>query len=386
MSELLSPLVQLRRALHRIPELAFREQETSRYLREVVERYAPTEAVAETGFYADLGPDDAPLTLLLRADMDALPIEEENDVDYRSQHAGRMHACGHDAHMAALATAGELLSQAPPHSLRLRLLFQPAEEGGRGAAACIEEGILDGVDAAFGLHVWNELPIGTVALTSGGIMAGVVEFHAKVHGRGGHGAMPHRTADPVVAAAQLVTSLQTIASRFTSPVEPVVVSVGSIHAGDAFNVIPEVATLSGTVRTFAIAEQEAVEAHVRAIARGVGAATDTHITVEWMVHAVPTVNARPMSELAARAVERMVGIDRILTDYRTMAGEDFGEILRVVPGCYALVGSGNADKGIVEPHHSPRFDIDEDVLGIACDLHRAVAAEFAESGAQLDGW
>ncbi|MFT7583483.1 MAG: amidohydrolase, partial [Myxococcota bacterium] len=246
MSDLQARLVRLRRDLHQIPELAFRERETSRFLREVVGRYAPTESVASTGFFADLGAEDAPLTLLLRADMDALPIQEENEVDYRSTHDGCMHACGHDAHMASLAIAGELLSQAPPHSLRLRLLFQPAEEGARGALACIEEGVLDGVDAAFGLHVWNELPIGTVALTAGGIMAGVVEFHITVHGRGGHGAMPHRTADPVVAAAQLVGSLQTIASRFTSPVEPVVVTVGSIHAGDAFNVIPEVAILTGT--------------------------------------------------------------------------------------------------------------------------------------------
>ncbi len=211
-------------------------------------------------------------------------------------------------------------------------------------------------------------------------MAGVVEVTVHVQGRGGHGAMPHRTADPVVAAAQLVTSLQNIASRFTSPIEPVVVSVGSIHAGSHFNVIPDAAELSGTVRTFSLPEQEAVESHIRAIAHGVGAATDTRMTVDWKVHAIPTVNDPGMSEVATRAVERMVGLDRVLTDYRTMAGEDFGEILRVVPGCFALIGSANADKGLTEPHHSPRFDFDEDALPLACDFHRAVATEFAESG------
>ncbi len=382
MNELRQELVALRRELHKIPELAFRERQTSRYLRGLVERYAPTASVAKTGFYADLGPADASLTLLLRADMDGLPVTEETGVDFASVHQGRMHACGHDGHMAALTLAGRLLAQAPPHGLRLRLLFQPAEEGMGGAASCIEEGVLDGVDAAFGLHIWNELPLGTVALTPGGIMAGVVELNMKVQGRGGHGATPHRTADPIVAAAQLINALQTIPSRFSSPLDPVVVSVGSIHAGTNFNVIPDSAELTGTVRTFTLAEQQAVESHVRAIAAGIGAATDTRIEVEWKTHAIPTVNHAGMAELAGRAVERMVGFDTVMTDYRTMAGEDFGELLQVVPGCFALVGSANAGKGFSEPHHSARFDFDEDVLPLACDLHRAIATEFAESGQQ----
>lgn len=376
-------LVSLRRELHRIPELYFRERETSRYLQNIIGGFAAPVPIARTGFYVDLGSPDAPLTLLLRADMDGLPIHEEHDTDWRSTIPGQMHACGHDAHMAALVVAGRLLGQATPHGLRVRLLFQPAEEAGGGARACIDAGALDGVDAAFGLHIWNELPLGTVALTRGGIMAGVVEFTCRIQGRGGHGALPHRTADPIVAAAQLVTALQTIASRFTSPLEPVVVSVGSLHAGDAFNVIPETAELKGTVRTFSLAEQDAVEAHLRAIAQGVGVATDTRISVEWDVHAAPTVNDPGLAELAHKAVERMAGLDRVLTDYRTMAGEDFGEFARHVPSCFALVGSGNADRGLTEPHHSPRFAFDEDVLPLACDLHRAVAVEFAESGEPL---
>lgn len=190
--------------------------------------------------------------------------------------------------------------------------------------------------------------------------------------------MPHRTADPVVAAALLVVALQNIASRFTSPTEPVVVTVGSIHAGDAFNVIPDACVLKGTVRTFSIGEQAAVEGHMRAIASGVGAATDTQMEVTWTVYTSPTVNDETYAGHAKKALERMTGVDRVLTDYRTMAGEDFGEILRVVPGCFALVGSGNPGRGLAEPHHSPRFDFDEDALVIACDLHRAVAAELAD--------
>jgi len=378
-ADLHGELVSLQRELHRIPELFFREKETSRYLQNILGGFCQPVPIARTGLYVDLGPPDAELTLLLRADMDGLPITEDNDLPWRSTVEGQMHACGHDAHMAALVVAGRLLSQAPPHGLRVRLLFQPAEEAGGGAQACIEAGVLEGVDAAFGIHIWNELPLGTLALTAGGIMAGVVEFTCTIQGRGGHGAIPHQTADPVVAAAQLVTSLQTISSRFTSPLEPVVVSVGSIHAGDAFNVIPDTAVLKGTVRTFSLAEQDAVEAHLRAMANGIGVATDTRIGVDWSVHAIPTVNDPGMCELVKKAVDRMTGIKRVVTDYRTMAGEDFGDLARHVPACFALLGSGNADKGLTEPHHSPRFAFDEAVLGLACDLHRAVAAEFAES-------
>ncbi|PKN57736.1 MAG: amidohydrolase [Deltaproteobacteria bacterium HGW-Deltaproteobacteria-14] len=381
--DLRGELVSLQRELHRIPELFFREKETGRFLQNILGGFSTPVPIARTGCYVDLGPADAELTLLLRADMDGLPITEESELPWRSTLPGQMHACGHDAHMAALVVAGRLLSQAPPHGLRVRLLFQPAEEAGGGAQACIDAGVLDGVDAAFGIHIWNELPIGTVALTHGGIMAGVVEFTCTIQGRGGHGAIPHRTADPVVAAAQLVTALQTIASRFTSPLEPVVVSVGSIHAGDAFNVIPDSAELKGTVRTFSLAEQDAVEAHLRAIANGVGIATDTRINVEWSVHAIPTVNDPAMCELVRKSLDRMTGLKKVLTDYRTMAGEDFGELARKVPACFALVGSGNADKGLTEPHHSPRFAFDDDVLTLACDLHRAVAAEFAETGEYL---
>ena len=378
MSDIASDLVMLRRALHRIPELAWKENETSVLLKEHVARWGEIKPIAKTGFYVDLGPADAKRTLLLRADMDALPIHEETGLAYASSNVGRMHACGHDGHMASLAIAGRLLSVAPPEGVRLRLLFQPSEEGGGGALACIEQGVLDGVDAAFGIHIWNELPLGTVALTSGGIMAGVVELGIEVQGHGGHGAMPHRTHDPVVAAAELVMALQTIASRRIAPVEPVVVTIGSIHGGDAFNVIPDKVSLRGTVRGFSEAVLGTVEEAVRAIAKGIEIATGTRIEVSWKLSTRPTVNETRVAAMARQASSRVAGLATILTDYRTMAGEDFGEILRVVPGCFALVGSANAARGLVEPHHSPRFEFDEAALELSCDLHRAVAAEFAE--------
>ncbi|MCC6620421.1 MAG: amidohydrolase [Deltaproteobacteria bacterium] len=373
-------LVLLRRALHRVPELSFRERETSQLVMAYVSRYARCTPIAQTGFYADLGPERPRRTLLLRADMDALPIQEETGLPYASTYAGRMHACGHDAHMASLAVAGRMLAEALPADVRVRLLFQPAEEGGGGALTCIREGALDGVDAAFGIHVWNELPVGTVALTRGGIMAGVVELGLVVHGQGGHGAIPHRARDPIVAAAHLVTALQTVASRRIAPVEPVVLTIGSIHAGDAFNVIPGKCQLTGTVRGFSTAVLEEVEEEVKRIAAGIAAATGTRIDVDWNVSTQPTVNEPRVCELAEAAVERMTGFTKILRDYRTMAGEDFGEILRELPGCFALVGSQNPARGLIEPHHSPRFEIDEAALQLACDLHRAVVGEFAEAG------
>lgn len=379
----MTELVQLRRALHRIPELSFRERETSALLQSHVGRWARgLRVVANTGFWVDLGDMvNADRRILLRADMDGLPIQEETGLAYASTSPGRMHACGHDAHMAALAVAGRLLSEAPPQGVAVRLLFQPAEEGGGGARACIEEGALDGIDIAFGIHVWNELPLGTVALTHGGIMAGVVELGFTVHGQGGHGAIPHRTRDPVVASAQLIMALQTVASRRFAPVEPIVVSVGSIHGGDAFNVIPHTVELRGTVRGFSEGVIGDIEEAVRAIAAGVEVATGTRIEVHWKLSTRPTVNNVRVAEMARHAArERMVGVETVLTDYRTMAGEDFGEILRVVPGCFALVGSANPARGLTEPHHSPRFEIDEAALRIACDLHRAVVAEYADGG------
>jgi amidohydrolase len=370
-------LSQLRRSLHRIPELGFEEHSTHALLSSLLGEVGTPQVVAGTGLIVDLGPEDAPRTVLLRADMDGLPIQEDNAVDYASTHPGRMHACGHDAHMAALVAAGQRLVEAGPQDCRVRLLFQPAEEGAGGAVKVIEEGGLRGVDVAFGIHVWNELPVGTVAVTPGGIMAGVVEVHFVVRGRGGHGALPDRTKDPLLAGAQLVVALQTVASRLTSPFEPVVVSIGAFQAGEAFNVIPESATLVGTVRTFSVDAERRVEAHIREIAAGVGAASGCTIEVNWRRYAGPTVNDPRVAARVAEVAAAVPGIETVLTDYRTMAGEDFGDLLEAVPGCFVLLGSAPADGRPAEPHHSPRFDIDEAVLPIARDLHVAVAHALA---------
>ena len=373
-------LVALRRDLHRVPELGLAEHETGRRLRAIVERYAAVRSIAGTGLVADIGPADAPLTLLLRADMDGLPIGEETGLDFASRHPGLMHACGHDAHMAALAVAGRLVAARPPRGLRVRLLFQPGEEGRGGALRCIEEGVLEGVDVAFGLHLWSGLPVGQVAVGAGGVMAGAVELTLRVVGRGGHGGMPEQTRDALVAGADLVAALQTVVSRRMSPLEPVVLSLGAFHAGEAFNVIAETAELRGTVRTLSPAAERAVEGHVREIAAGIGATHGVAVDVDWRVHCVPVVNDAGVAATVRAAAEATGLFDAVPADARTMGAEDFGYVLERVPGCFVFVGAGPADGSVAEPHHSPRFTIDEAALPLACALHGAVVAEVAARG------
>lgn len=376
---LLDDVIALRRALHRIPELSFAEARTGDFLRAQFAALGASISpvtVGGTGFWFDIGARaaDAQATILLRADMDGLPITEQTGLPYASEHAGCMHACGHDAHMAALAGAArQLIANAPKH-IRVRALFQPAEEGGGGALACLREGALEGVDMAFGLHVWNELPLGVIALTTGGVMAGVVEFTIEVRGQGGHGAIPHLATDSVVAASHLIVALQTISSRRISPVEPIVLTVGSIHGGDAFNVIPATVGLRGTVRAFSDDAIDRAEAAMREICQGIGLATGTVIEVTWTRHSRPTVNHASAIEVVQRAVVAAVPESAVLSGYRTMAGEDFGEILHRVPGCFVLVGSGNKERNLTEPHHSPRFEIDEASIGLGAAVHLGIVA------------
>jgi len=371
-------VVELRRRLHRLPELAFAERETQRLVRTLVEGLGPARDVGGTGLVVDLGPRDAPRGLLLRADMDGLPVTEATGLPFASVHPGRMHACGHDAHMAALIVAGRLLAADMPPGLRVRLLFQPAEEGAGGAEACVTDGALEGMDAAFGLHVWNELPLGTVALPDGGVMAAVVELTVVVRGAGGHAAMPSRSRSPVPAAAALVGALHALPGEVGTPGDPVVVTVGAIQGGDAFNVIPDAVTLRGTVRAMSAPTEARLEERVRALAAGVAAAHGVHADVTWVRHCGPTVNDPAVAGLARAAAPRVEGVDAVRADYRTSAGEDFGALAERLPAAFALVGAAPPPPAPpAPPHHSPRFDVDERVLPLAVGLHLAVARDFA---------
>lgn len=372
-------LVETRRDLHAHPELAYDEQRTAGV---VVERLETAgylvERLAETGVVARLKGEGSK-TVLLRADMDALPVTEQNEVPYRSQHPGRMHACGHDGHTAALLTVAERLA-GERLAGDVLFCFQPAEEGRGGAARMIEEGVLaGGVDAVFGVHLWNNLPVGKVGLASGPIMAAVDAFEIHLTGRGGHGAMPHQTADPVVAACQIVGALQTIVSRNTSPLDSCVVTVGQVEAGENFNVIPGTARLSGTCRAFSREMHERLPEQVRRVAAGVAAALGCEARVEYRRVCKPTVNEPACTALLREVAAELLGPEAVVSEgdgARTMTGEDFSEFLEQAPGCFALVGSSNPARGLVHPHHSAWFDFDEGALPIAARLLEGAARKF----------
>lgn len=379
-------LIRTRRDLHRHPELAFEERRTAAIVAERlrVAGYEVRTGVAETGVVGTLRGEagDGP-TLLLRADMDALPIHEECGHDFVSETAGKMHACGHDAHVAVgLAVAERLARTRGEWGGTVRYVFQPAEEGGGGAAKMVEEGVLEGVDAALGLHVWLGLPSGVVGVVPGPFMASAGEFEITIRGRGGHGAMPHETIDAVMVGAQVVVALQSIVARNVAPLESAVVSVGAFHAGTAQNVIADTATLLGTVRAFDVAACEELPRRIERVVAGVCQALGAEYGFRFQQDTPPTINDPAMAEIVRRAAEETVGPERVRTDpdVRTMAAEDFGEMLLRVPGCYFFVGARNEETGAVHPHHSPRFDLCEDSLPVAVDVLERAALLYLATG------
>jgi amidohydrolase len=383
----LDTLIETRRDLHRHPELAFEERRTAGIVAERLRAagYAVRTGIAETGVVGEMnGGAGAGPTLLLRADMDALPILEECAHDFVSTLPGRMHACGHDAHVAiGLAVAERLAATRDQWGGTVRYVFQPAEEGAGGALRMIEEGsILEGVDAALGLHVWLGLPTGTVGVVAGPFMASAGEFEITIRGKGGHGAMPEQTVDAVYVGSQVVTALQGIVSRGVSPLESAVVSVGAFHAGNAYNVIADTAVLTGTVRAFDPALCDDLPRRIERVAKGVCEALGAGYDFRHRLDTPPTVNDAGLAESVRLAAEAVVGRDRVRTDpdVRTMAAEDFGEMLMRVPGCYFFVGARNEGRGIVHPHHSPRFDLCESCLPTAVDVLERAARRVLAGG------
>jgi amidohydrolase len=371
-------LVELRRDLHRHPELSWAETRTPRRVAEFLEGSGlELRAVARTGLLASAaGPDGR--TVLLRADMDALPLQEQSSAPYASTVPGVMHACGHDGHVAIAATAARLLrGRALPGSARV--VFQPAEEGEGGAQAVIADGVLEGVDCVLGIHLWNELPVGTLGVKEGPLMAAVDRLKIVVHGRGGHGGQPDRSADPVVAAAHVVMALQTVVGREVPPQQSAVVTIGAIHGGEAFNVIPDDVTLTGTIRTFDAALRRSMPERIHRVAEGVAGALRCRAEVEVRTGNPPVINDGRVAELARRAAVRVVGEKGVVVPEPTMGGEDMALYFEKVPGCFVFVGSANTERGFDQPHHSPRFDFDEQALTIGCEFLLQAAEEALRS-------
>ena len=369
--------VALRRTLHARPETAFEEVETARLAAaRMRERgFAVRTGLGKTGVAAVLDTGRPGRTVLLRADLDALPLAEKTGLPFASTN-GRMHACGHDGHVAALDAAADLLLLSPPERGRVVFAFQPAEEGAGGAAAMIADGVLDDPrpDAVFGVHLWTSLPLGHAGVVPGAMMAAVDEFRIDVTGPGGHAASPHETRDAVVAAAQVVTALQTVVARRLSPLEPAVVSVTSVHGGSAFNVLPESVTLTGTCRSFDAEARARLGTLVPEIAALAAAAAGCEAKTVYRMLTPALVNHPEEAERARRAAALIFGAGRVSSACRTMGGEDFSEFLLRAPGAFAFVGAARAD-GPRGPHHAPDFDFDERALPHAARLLAAFARD-----------
>lgn len=361
-------LVAIRRDLHAHPELGFEERRTAGIVADVLRDLGldPRTGVGRTGVVADLVGSQPGPTILLRADMDGLPVQEQSDHPYRSRQDGRMHACGHDGHVAMLLGAARLLTPgAATMPGRVRFLFQPAEElPPGGALAMMDEGVLDGVDAALGLHLWNPLTVGTVGVRPGSIMAAHDRLDVVVHGRGGHGGMPHDTRDPVVGLGLMVTALQTVVARGVSPLDAAVVTVGIVEAGRAFNVIPDTARLSGSIRSLGAATRDRVHERIREVVNGIAAAQGLTAEVTITPFCPSLDNDPDLARACTRVARDVVGEAQVIDDFRTTAGEDFAFIARAVPSCFLFIGSGRDDGTPTYPHHHPSFDIDERSLDI----------------------
>jgi amidohydrolase len=372
--EIVPGVVADRRWLHQHPELGFQELETANFVEERLRSLGVEEirtGVGKTGVTGLIrGGRGEGNVVGLRADMDALPILEENEVDYASLTPGKMHACGHDGHTAMLlGTARMLVGRRDQFAGTVKLIFQPAEESGNGAGAMIRDGALDDPkpDAMFGIHLWNTLPVGTVYPRVGPMMVGADGFTIAIHGKGGHGALPNLSVDPIVASAAVINAFQSIVSRTNNPIQPAVVTVGSIHGGEASNVIPDVVTLKGTIRFVDDDQRAIMRRRLTEVAETVAAAygARAEVELEWGVGS--TVNDPAMTQIVQAAAAEVVGADNVSEGELLMVSEDMSEFLARVPGCYFLVGSMNQAKGLNWGHHTSRFDIDEDALAIGIE-------------------
>ncbi len=381
-------LVAWRRDFHQHPEVGFTETRTAGIVAEHLQTLGleTSTGVGQTGVVAVIEPDgaaDDSATVLLRFDMDALPIHETTEVDYRSQTDGAMHACGHDGHTAiGMGVAKLLTDHRNELGGRVKLVFQPAEEGLGGAKAMVAAGVLENPkpDAAFALHLWNQLPLNQVIVQSGPIWASAGMFRLVVHGRGGHGAMPHETIDATVVASQIVVNWQTVVARSIDPAQTAVVTVGSFQSGSKNNIISEQAELLGTIRSFDDEVRETIQTRMREIAAGICAAYGATFELDFPFSTLVTSNSEAETAVVQRAAEQMFP-SQIGQVKPMMVGEDMSEFLTRVPGCFVLVGAGGENGERYAPHHNPAFDFNERMMPTGVALLAGAAVEYLASNA-----
>ena len=385
--ELVPDMVALRRDLHEHPELAFEEVRTSGIVAQRL-RTLGLEVqtnVAKTGVVgllrgASKSGAQTIKTIAIRADMDALPIHELNEIDYRSTIDGKMHACGHDGHTSiALAVADILSKRRAELPGNVKFIFQPAEETIGGAGPMVKEGAMEGVDGVIGLHLISDYPVGRVGVRAGAVFASADRFILTISGRGGHAAIrPEMSVDPIVIAAYIITTLQTLISRETSPFSPAVITIGVVKAGTAFNIIPETAELQGTMRAFSKEHREKLIRRINEVANGVANAMGATCEVRVFDGCPPCTNDAAMTEMVQKAAIESVGEDKVDNGevVMTTGSDDMAYFLNTVPGCYFIVGAENAEKGANYPHHHPHFNVDEDAMPIGVEVLTRAALEF----------
>nr|WP_028401565.1 M20 family metallopeptidase [Ectobacillus panaciterrae] len=364
-----------RRYFHKYPELSFQEEKTAQFVYETLQTFGDLEISrpTKTSVMARLIGQQPGKVIALRADMDALPIEEENDFDFVSQNSGVMHACGHDGHTAMLLGAAKILTQLKDQIKgEVRFLFQHAEElPPGGAQELVKAGVLDGVDMIIGTHLISALPVGKIGLSSGPMMAGADTFKITVVGKGGHASQPDLTIDPIAIGTQIVTNLQHIVSRYRDAQETLVISVTQFHAGSAINVIPSRVTIGGSVRSFNPELREKVPAFIERIVKGITEAHGATYEFDYQFGYAPTINDEEVTRLMDETVCEVFGEESREIIKPIMGSEDFSAYQKVVPGSYIQIGAGSEEKGIIYPHHHPKFTVDEQALqyGVKLFVH-----------------
>jgi amidohydrolase len=383
--EILPGVIADRRYLHQYPELGFQEYKTAQYVVERLQAIGAEEitpGVGKTGVTALIHGNGPGKVVALRADMDALPILEENDVEYRSLTAGVMHACGHDSHVAMLLGTARMLTELrETFSGTVKLIFQPGEEGHGGAMAMIQDGALENPkpDAIFGIHIWQGLDLGVVAARAGTAMVASDGFKIEIEGLGGHGAQPHLCIDPIAVGAHIVVALQTIVSRELDPTLPGVVTIGAFHSGDAANVIPETAELRGTIRSVTPEQREMMVRRIEEIVGGIATSMRAKASVTMTFGVPPTVNDPALTAVVRSAAREVVGEDGSVEGPLMVVSEDMSEFLDRVPGCFYFVGSRNEERGLTWGHHHARFDIDEESMSIGVETMTRTVLNYLES-------
>lgn len=379
----------VRRDIHQHPELAYEEFRTAELVANRLSDYGleVTRAVGGTGVVGTLRSGSSARSLGLRADMDALPVQEVNGFAHASKHAGKMHACGHDGHTAILLGAAKHLAQHRDFDGTVHFIFQPAEEGGAGARRMIEDGLFERfpVDAVFGLHNWPGMAAGNMGVRAGAMMASSNEFHITVRGKGAHAAQPHKGIDPVMVAVQIAQGWQTIVSRNKNPLDAAVLTITQIHSGSATNIIPDEATMVGTVRTFALPVLDLIEQRMHDIARHTAAAYDAEVEFHFQRNYPPLINHPDETAFAIEVMRAMVGHSRVDVDVEpTMGAEDFAFMLQHKPGCYIFLGNGDGahragGHGLGPCNlHNPSYDFNDDLLPVGASLWVRLAHAFFE--------